>query len=453
MENTKQPSSAWISQEFEALNFNDKRLNKRFHELCIRFNKKPKSIVRQVIDDVHQCKAAYRFWANKKVTSENILNSHKASLSKRVAKHPIVLEIQDSTELDYRSHLKKTGKGHTARGVDEGGYQMHTSIVITPDKEPLGIASLRLWGRPAKRTIKGKDVRKLPIKEKESYKWFRALEDGDGIYNTNCKRVIIADREADFYDFLQYLTDRNETFIIRLKWNRKITGEESTIRDRMSEQESWGSFEVNIDSKGGPFARQARSLNLEIRVVSDNLAFKDRANKKASIPLNVVQAKEPVEGGEEWLLLTNLQLKNFNDARQLVDWYSASWEIEEYYKLLKGAYKIEDIRLCTKERTQNLITLLSIICYRLFWISRVSRGVPSLPAELVFGKRELRITAKMLKQKSFDSDFSVSEMVISIAMLGGYWNRKKDPPPGCIVILRGWMKLQEAIYMNELLSE
>lgn len=444
----KKAQKKQFADEFESLDFKDKRLNKRMEELCNHFNRSPKSIVRQVFEDVHQCKAAYRFWANDKVKADQILNSHKSSIRERIT-GPVVLEIQDSTELDYRSHLKKEGKGQIGRGVSNSGYQMHMSLIITPQREPLGISSLRLWSRKDKRKIKGRELRKHQWEEKESYKWVTALGDSDSIYNNDCKRIVISDRESDFYEYLRLLTDEKRSFIIRLKWNRKVSELALSIKDYLETQPSLGTLKVHIGSRGGYFSRKASCLKLDVKAVRKNLEFEDENRKKDQIALTIVQAKEPVENGEEWILLTNLDSNNFEEACQVVDWYSSRWEIEDFFKLLKGSFKIEDIRLSTKERTEKLITFLSILCYRLFWISRVSRVNPHLPAALIFLESEISIATRISNRRGATSEVSIQDMIINIAMLGGYWNRRSDPPPGTLVILRGWKRLQDFINLQE----
>jgi hypothetical protein len=114
----KETLKDWFVDEFESLSFNDERLKKRFFQICQRFDQTPGSIIRQSMETAQECKGAYRFWDNPKVIAYKFLNSHKKSISSRVKPNDVIFEIQDSSELDYSSHIKKTGKGCIGRGVE-----------------------------------------------------------------------------------------------------------------------------------------------------------------------------------------------------------------------------------------------------------------------------------------------------------------------------------------------
>jgi hypothetical protein len=442
---TKESLKDWYVDEFESLSFNDERLKKRFFKICSRFDQTPGSIIRQSMETAQECKGAYRFWDNSKVFAQQFLNSHKKSISSRVKPMDVIFEIQDSSELDYASHIKKEGKGSTGRGVQNGGFQTHTCLLVTQTGLPLGIGSFRLWARPTKRTIKGGAVAKLPLDSKESMKWINGLRDTESIDLKGSERILLADREADFYEFLKLLVVEKKKFVIRLKWDRKIADRSLTIREQIELQEFLGYLNVELDAKGGSFGRAGKLLKLGIRFHHDNLQFEDKAGHKDYLPLTVVQAKEmpSYEGCEEWMLITNLPVDDIESAKKIVEYYGFRWQVEDFFKLLKGAMKIEEVRLETKEKVEKLVTFLSILCYRLFWISRISREESELPASLFFSDIELQVVQKKVKIDKKISEMTTKDAVIGIAKMGGYWGRKSDPPPGVMVIWRGWKRLQD----------
>ena len=71
--NKEQPWSEW---EFEQVNLGDQRLNKRLKQLAEDLSAVPEATINQASQDWVATKAAYRFFDNDKVTSEQILSPH-----------------------------------------------------------------------------------------------------------------------------------------------------------------------------------------------------------------------------------------------------------------------------------------------------------------------------------------------------------------------------------------
>jgi hypothetical protein len=65
-----------------------------------------------------ETKATYRFITNPRVTAERILGPHKEATASRMKEHPVVLAVQDTTELNYTSHEALEDIGFLARKRD-----------------------------------------------------------------------------------------------------------------------------------------------------------------------------------------------------------------------------------------------------------------------------------------------------------------------------------------------
>ncbi|MGH0004265.1 IS4/Tn5 family transposase DNA-binding protein [Pseudovibrio ascidiaceicola] len=101
--------------------------------------------------DWSNTKAAYRFFSNKAVSEDKILEGHFAASALRIkATDGPILILQDTTEFSFkRSAPEKIGftKVSTGRKIKERCYQkyaicgllMHASLAITPDGLPLGL--------------------------------------------------------------------------------------------------------------------------------------------------------------------------------------------------------------------------------------------------------------------------------------------------------------------------
>jgi IS4 transposase len=47
--------------------------------------------------------------------------------------------------------------------------------------------------------------------------------------------------------------------------------------------------------------------------------------------------------GVEWIIYTDLQVTSPEEMKAVLKYYAARWHIENFHKVLKTAYKIEDI--------------------------------------------------------------------------------------------------------------
>ncbi len=89
--------------------------------------------------------AAYRFFDNEKVGYEEVLAPHYESTLKRIAAQPLVLLIEDTSELDFtRPHEQVQGAGWLD-GSSRRGVYMHSLIGFTLDGTPLGNCWARMW--------------------------------------------------------------------------------------------------------------------------------------------------------------------------------------------------------------------------------------------------------------------------------------------------------------------
>ena len=87
----------------------------------------------------------------------------------------IVLAVQDTTQLDWTAHPAITGLGllSTER---QRGLLAHTTLVITPERVPLGLLAQERWIRPVEEAGKKHTRRARSIAQKESHKWLTSVQ-------------------------------------------------------------------------------------------------------------------------------------------------------------------------------------------------------------------------------------------------------------------------------------
>ena len=166
-----------------------------------------------------------------------------------------------------------------------------------------------------------------------------------------------------------------------------------------------------------------------------------------------VAENAPPDGWEplSWTLLTNIPIGSAAQAVEKLSWYRRRWSIEEFHKILKSGCSVEDCRLQTAERLKRYFALLGVIAWRLFWMVHIKRAAPDAPAEVALTQSEIGTlcSLKRFKQKLPPASPTVRQALIAIACLGGYLNRKNDPPPGPTVMWRGWQRLASMTELYE----
>lgn len=89
----------WTEHEFAGLDLGDARLDKRAKKLIERLAAKPAASIPEACDSWSETMAAYRFLRNTDVAWVDILAPHWARTQERMRTQPVVLCIQDTTEL------------------------------------------------------------------------------------------------------------------------------------------------------------------------------------------------------------------------------------------------------------------------------------------------------------------------------------------------------------------
>jgi Transposase Tn5 dimerisation domain len=166
-----------------------------------------------------------------------------------------------------------------------------------------------------------------------------------------------------------------------------------------------------------------------------------------------VAENTPPDGWEplSWTLFTNIPIGSAAQAVEKLSWYRRRWSIEEFHKILKSGCSVEDCRLQTAERLKRYFALFCVIAWRLFWMVHIRRAAPDAPAEVALTQSEIGTlcSLKRFKQKLPPASPTVRQAIIAIACLGGYLNRKNDPPPGPTVMWRGWQRLASMTELYE----
>lgn len=369
-----------------------------------------------------------------------------------------VLAIQDQMRLNFTSHKAKTDLGtigKTGKTVQYGLIQ-HSVLAVTDENEPLGLLDVNYFDYSDIDASIDRGERK--IEDKANIFWIDALTRmRNRLGDTQKKIITMADREGDFYEFLFTLIKNNEEFVIRSKHNRilgeiyKRKGEK--LREKLNKSPVKGSMIVEIQDVN---SREIKEITLHLKAIPITLPVPEMpADYKAekgytSITLNVVIA---YNDEHEWVLLTSLPLETLEQIKDVVTIYKSRWHIEDYHKVLKTGYQVDEIYLhSSKEAIKNLLVLSSISACRLYWLIYVGRTEASVKADQLFEEFEWKAVYVYFKEPIPDECPPVSAIMLKIAQLGGYKDNKHANPPGIKSIWIGYQHFTIAAQMYRNMS-
>lgn len=446
--------NAWVKEELFRVNLPDARLNARMHKILDRVGNKPGVSIPAACKGWDETNGAYRFFNNDKVTEEKVLETHTEATLKRMSDHKVVLCIQDTTEMDY------TGRKLSDAGPLNKDYQLgffnHVTLSVTPDRLCLGVLDAHMWSRDFYDLSKNDTHKQRPIEEKESYRWLAS-------YRKLCKLsgqfpettlVSMSDREGDIYEcFLEAAQQEQPCraeYIIRGCQDRSLPDKDEDrcykkLMQEISEKPILGHVEFKLS---GTEERTAR--NVVQSVQSGRIRLKPPYRKGCKLPeveINAVLTQEinPPDGEDPvvWLLLTSLEIKTFEQACLVVKYYLCRWQIEIYFKVLKSGCKIEDRQFETAEGMKSCIAMYMIVAWRVLFVTMVGRECPDLSCTVLFEDDEWKAVYMIVKEeKPPETPPSLGDVIIMIARLGGYLDRKSDGPPGPKTM---WVGLQRMV--------
>jgi hypothetical protein len=155
----------------------------------------------------------------------------------------------------------------------------------------------------------------------------------------------------------------------------------------------------------------------------------------------------------DWKLITDLPVTSRKEAIEKLKWYSLRWKIEVFHKILKSGCKAETSKLRTANRLVNLVSVLAILSWRIFWMTMMNRAAPDADPEVAFTALEIRLLDQLVADMpdAHMNNKSLSAYLTKLARLGGYLARSSDPPPGNTVLWRGLSRLTD-IHLGFLLA-
>jgi hypothetical protein len=455
-ESAERAADHMIQQELACGAFPDERLGKRLGQLLQQFADGTAESVPLACQDWANTKAAYRFFANERVTEEDILAGHFRSTRERFSGVAgLLLVLHDTTQLSYRREnigLLNKGRRNSSHPLGHQplcGLSMHSSLVLTPAGLPLGLAAVKFWTRQA---FKGTNALKrkinptrVPIAEKESLRWLLNLQHATALLGEPARCVHVGDRESDIYELFCAAQDGGTHFLIRSCANRRAEDGTTKLEAVMAEVPVLGTHRIEVRDRSGHTAEAVLELKYQRMLLLPPVAKQKQYQPVEVTVIHALERGTPKNRERiEWKLLTDLPVGSPDEAVEKLQWYALRWKIEVFHKILKSGCRVEESGLRTAERLVRLVAVCCILSWRIFWMTMINRTQPEAAPTVALTQLELNLLDRLFPEKNKSKAVPrLGTYLVRIARLGGYLARAGDPVPGNIVMWRGLARLTD----------
>ena len=432
--------ATWAMEEFAGAKLGDGRLNDRLIKLAARFADKPTASIPGACPDWAETQAAYRFFdqasaGKRSLGWQSILDPHIAQTEARMRQHPVVLCLQDSTELDFNGQ-GIDGLGPLSYEAQRGMY-LHPTYVVTPEREPLGVTDAWMWARESKAT----DGKRPGIRE--SLRWTEGYERIAEMAATmpDTRLVYIADREADIAELMQraHVLGSPADWLIRSQHNRSLP-DGGKLWAAVLGGAPLGEIEFTLPSRHGQAARTVRQ-----QIFARPISLVDGQGGRLSVTCLIAKEIEAPAGVKpvEWRLLTNRAAQTLDDLVELIEWYRCRWEIETFFNVLKNGCRVEALQLGSVGKIERALAVYMVVSWRLARLIRLGRTHPDLMATTLFTDEEWKGAYILAKKPVPKTTPTLRELIRRIAMLGGFLARKGDGEPGVKTLWIGMQRVAD----------
>jgi len=339
------PSPHWTEREVDEATFKDRRLGRRCAELLKQIGDAMGESIPYACQDWANTKAAYRFLSNARVDEEDILSGHFAATRTRCDAFdgPILL-LQDTTEFSFqRANVSAVG---VTKSINSGrdkkgrvrhhtvcGMLMHSSLAVTTEGLPLGLAAVKFWTR---KKFKGTKAlkRKInptrgPIEKKESVRWLDNFRQSIALLGRPARFIHVGDRESDIFELYCLTRDLGSHFLVRACVDRLAGDGGHTVVDEMDAATLKGLHRIEVRTDNGEMMKVVLEIKFKRITVQPPIG---KQKRYPALDLTVIHATErgAPKGRKPiiWKLLTDLPVRGRADAIEKINWYAMRWKID-----------------------------------------------------------------------------------------------------------------------------
>lgn len=442
----------WAMREFGDVELGDVRRSARLVDVAAGLASKPGRAI-STCCGTSGAQAISRLFAREEVTVESTLTAHIQQTRHRCEGHKRVVGVQDTTVLDFTAHKSKRGIGSITTAENSRGLLMHSVLMVSEHRTPLGLAGTQIWARNDEDRGCAKERRDRPIWEKESNRWLVGLSQAQEAAPGDCELVVTGDRESDIYELFIAPRDDRTHLLVRVAQDRAIEdSEHKHLKEAAACAPVVGAYKVDVLRKPGVAKREAW---LEIRVTAvtvrppSHLSASQRDEGGVKVWLVRASEREVPEGveGIDWLLVTTEDVEGLEQAVRAVQEYSCRWVIEEFHRVLKSGCRVERMQFEDAESLAPAIAVNAVVSWRILYMTKLSREEPDCPASVVASQEEVNVLELWLEahRQKMRRVMAIRDFVRAVALLGGFMGRKSDGEPGTKVLWQGLKRLEDLL--------
>ena len=248
---------SWAAEEFAAVDFGDKRLNKRLVKVAMQWADKPSQSIPAAAGGWGDTAAAYRMLDNERCDWREVLDAHSQCTVQRMAALAVVLCLTDTTELDFNGQTI-TGLGPLSFEAQRGMY-LHPTYAVSTEREPLGLLDAWMWAR------KPKDANGQRGDIKESVRWIESYERlaERAVELPQTRLVQVGDRESDILGLMEraQVLGWPVDLLVRSQHNRVLV-DNKHLWDEVDAQPVLGEIQFTLGARDG---RKPRVVRQQLR--------------------------------------------------------------------------------------------------------------------------------------------------------------------------------------------
>ena len=385
-------------------------------------------------------KAAYRLLSHPGVDPRAIGETHRRGVRASAATHPVVLCVQDDSNL-------------RAARIAGGREVQHAALAVLPEGELLGLLDQRWFTKVS--PPKGETRTQRMKRWRESCVWSETAE-AVGPMSGGCRLIHVADRASDDLNFMAVCGRQGHGFVIRARHDRRVDGAAGKLWSRLGREPALGTLRVRVgeqrDARGHVVRRQ-READVAVRAARVRLdppwdhPGEHEAREVWAIHLRESDAPDGIEP-IDWMLLSSEPAESFEDARRLVGYYQRRWVIEEWHRVLKEGCRLERSQLDEPADLRRLAAVLSVVAVRMLRLRDLadadrSGEMADQPVALQRTTPQLWIALVAALAKVPPERLTPRRFWRTIALRGGWPGRKSDGRPGWKTLWRGWSDLAQ----------
>jgi Transposase DDE domain len=427
--------------------FGDARRGRSGEFLARRVAERQAVCLRKLADDRSEQVKFRRFLSNEAVTVEEMV-AHRAMLVAAAARGRHVLAIQDTSEINYQAKSgRKHGLGKVGNGTDVGLFLHPVLAVDAQTQECLGLVDAQVWRRTKS---KAEDYQRLPIEEKESYRWVKGGTEAKAVLAEAAMVTVIDDREGDIYEKWARLPDERTHLLTRASRDRSLADGGRLFASLAGLPEA---HRFTLELPARPGKRGARTAHMavcfdRIRICRPrNCSDRDAPGEIELFGIEVRELDPPPGDAICWRLLTTHPVESVEQALTVIGWYRLRWHIEQLFRTLKRqGLRIEQSVVEDGKALEKLvvIALFAAVITMQLVLAR-SAGGPDQPVSRVFDTSQVdvlhalqkKLPGRTVKQQNPHPPDTLSWAGWTIARLGGWTGYDSDRSAGPITMRDG----------------